>query len=212
LVAAAGPPAGAATTPSCLTAMGLAPPNAVRRATLADIAAVARLSVAANRETDAELPALQGETELSAPEIALRLLDDLDDGEVLYVAERDRRVAGFAHVSGLMVSDGGHLVEVRRVYVAQGFRRRGLARQLVRLIQRDLSRRPNPPALRAWAAVDTVAERFLEAVGATAVRPRWKVGSAGVAVRGVVYGWGSRQLQTARASHRVPALRSRAFA
>jgi len=192
--------------------MGLTLPNAVRRATLADIAAVARLSVAANREADAEVPALQSETELSAPEIALRLLDDLDDGDVLYVAERERRVAGFAHVSGLMVSDGGHLVEVRRIYVAQGSRRRGLARQLVRLIQRDLSRRPNPPALRAWAAVDTVAERFLEAVGAAAVRPRWKVGSAGVAVRGVVYGWGSRQLQTGRASHRVPALRSRAFA
>lgn len=192
--------------------MGLTPPNAVRRATLADIAAVARLSVAANREADAEVPALQSETELSAPDIALRLLDDLDDGDVLYVAERERRVAGFAHVSGLMVSDGGHLVEVRRIYVAQGSRRRGLARQLVRLIQRDLSRRPNPPAMRAWAALDTVAERFLEAVGASAVRPRWKVGSAGVAVRGVVYGWGVRQVQTARASHRAPALRSRVFA
>jgi len=192
--------------------MGVASPGAVRRATLADIAAIARLSVAANRESDAELPALQGETELTAPEIALRILDDLDDGDVLYVAERERHVAGFAHVSGLMVSDGGHLVEVRRVYIAHGFRGRGLARQLIRLVQRDLSRRPNPPALRAWAAADTVAERFLEAVGASAVRPRWKVGSGGVAVRGVVYGWRSRQLQTARASQRVPALRSRAFA
>ena len=212
LVAAAGPPAGAATTPSHLTEMGPASPSAVRRATLADIAAVARLSVAANREADAEVPALQGDTELSAPEIALRLLDDLDDGDVLYVAERDRCLAGFAHVSGLMVSDGGHLVEVRRVYVARGFRRRGLARQLVRLVQRDVSRRPNPPALRAWAAVGTVAERFLESVGANVVRPRWKVGSGGVAVRGVVYGWGSRQVQTERASHRMPSLRNRAFA
>src|SRR5262249_58322397 len=118
--------------------------------------------------------------------------------------ERDGCVAGFAHVSGLMVGDGGHLVEVRRIYVANEFRRRGLARQLVRLIQRDVGRRPNPPALRAWAAIDTVGEHFLAAVGAEVVRQRWKVGSGGIAVRGVVYGWGSRQGETARAPPRAP--------
>ena len=208
LVAAAGPPAGAATTPFHLTGVA----NGVRRATLADVASVARLSVAANRDADAEVPALQARPELTAPEIALRLLDDLEDGDLLYISERDGSVAGFAHVSGLMVGDGGHLVEVRRVYVANEFRRRGLARQLVRLIQRDIGRRPNPPALRAWAAFDTVGERFLAAVGAEVVRQRWKVGSGGIAVRGVVYGWGSRQVQTARAPHRAPLVRNRVFA
>lgn len=208
MVAAAGPLAGAATTPSELRAMPFAPLYSVRRAGLADVAGVARLSVLADREADAELPSLKSATELSAPEIALRLLDHLDDGDALYVAERERGVVGFAHVSGLMVGDGGHLVEVRRVYVTPELRRRGLGRQLLRLIQRDLYRRPNPPALRAWAGVGSIAEQFLQAVGATAVRQRWKVGSGGIAVRGVVYGLGSRQLHRARA----PVVRKRAFA
>ena len=184
----------------------------VRRASLADVAAVARLTVGANREADAEVPALQTTPELTAPEIALRLLDDLEDGDIVYVGERDRCVAGFAHVSGLMVGDGGHLIEIRRVYVDPEHRRRGLGQQLVRLIQRDIGRRPNPPALRAWAAFDTVGEYFLAAVGANAVRQRWKVGSGGIAVRGVVYAWGSRQVQTARRSQTVPVIRKRIFA
>ena len=208
LVAATGLLAGAATTPPHLTGVA----GSVRRASLADVAAVARLTVAANREADAEVPALQTTPELTAPEIALRLLDDLEDGDIVYVGERDRCVAGFAHVSGLMVGDGGHLIEIRRVYVDPEHRRRGLGRQLVRLIQRDIGRRPNPPALRAWAAFDTVGEYFLAAVGANAVRQRWKVGSGGIAVRGVVYAWGSRQVQTARRSQTVPVIRKRIFA
>lgn len=208
MVAATGLLVGAATIPSHLTGVA----TGVRGASLADVAAVARLMVAANREADAEVPALQTTPELSAPEIALRLLDDLEDGDTVYVCERDRCVAGFAHVSGLMVGDGGHLIEVRRIYVAPEHRRKGLGRQLVLLIQRDIGRRPNPPALRAWAAVDTVGEYFLAAVGANAVRQRWKVGSGGIAIRGVVYAWGSRQVQTARRSQRMPVVRKGVFA
>ncbi|HYW24719.1 MAG TPA: hypothetical protein VE953_11185, partial [Terriglobales bacterium] len=73
----------------------------VRRATLADVAAVARMTVTANREVERQLPALKDGDELSAPELALRLLDDLDDGNLLYVAEREGRIVGFAQVTGL---------------------------------------------------------------------------------------------------------------
>lgn len=192
--------------------MAFTPPNNVRPATLADVAAVARLSVSANREAYLELPVLQDSDELCAPEIALRLLDHLEDGDVLYVAERDRCVVGFAHVSGLMVGDGGHLVEVRRVYVAPEHRRRGVGRQMLKLIQREVGRRPNPPALRAWASIDSVGEQFLQGVGASALRQRWKVGSGGIAVRGIVYGWASRQINMPQRANRVPAARTRAFA
>jgi GNAT superfamily N-acetyltransferase len=165
----------------------------VRRATLADVAAVARMLVAANREAQRDLPALQDEEELSSPELALRLLDDLDDGNLLYVAEREGRIVGFAQVTGLMVGDGGHLVEMRRLYVMPEARRRGAGRELVRLVRQDLGQRTNPPALRAWAAAGSAAAGFLELAGGTASRPRWKVGPGGIAIRGVVYGWIVRQ-------------------
>jgi GNAT superfamily N-acetyltransferase len=170
----------------------------VRRATLADVAAVARLTVTANREAQRDLPALQGEEELSSPELALRLLDDLDDGNLLYVAEREARIVGFAQVTGLMVGDGGHLVELRRLYVVPELRRRGVGRQLVGLIRQDLAQRPNPPALRAWAAAGSAAGGFLELAEGTATRPRWKVGPGGIAIRGVVYAWAVREADIVR--------------
>jgi ribosomal protein S18 acetylase RimI-like enzyme len=169
-----------------------------RRATLADVAAVARLSVTANRESQRDLPSLHDEEELSSPELALRLLDDLDDGNLLYVAEREGRIAGFAQVTGLMVGDGGHLVELRRLYVAPETRRRGLGRRLVGLVLDELAERPNPPALRAWAASGSAAAGFLELAEGTAMRQRWKVGSGGIAVRGVVYGWSVRPAAVVR--------------
>ena len=165
----------------------------VRRATLADVAAVARLTVAANREAQRDLPALHDDEELSSPELALRLLEDLDDGNLLYVTEREGRIVGFAQVTGLMVGDGGHLVELRRVFVQQEHRQRGVGRQLLRLVLQDLAQRPSPPALRAWAAAGSGAGRFLSSAGGVLMRQRWKVGPGGIAVRGVVYDWAVTQ-------------------
>ena len=183
--------------------MAPSPFSVVRRATLADVAAVARLSVPANREAEVELPVLRDDEDLGAPELALRLLDDLEDGNALYVAERDGRTIGFAQVTGLMVGEGGHLVELRRLYVAPEHRGRGVGRRLLGLVLHDLGQRPSPPALRAWAATGSNAGRFIESAGGLAMRQRWKVGSGGVAVRGVLYGW---------AAQPVPANRRRALA
>lgn len=173
--------------------MPRAPVSEARKATLADVAAVARLSEPANQEARRELPALSDGDELSAPELALRLLDDLEDGHLLYVAEREQRIMGFAHVTGLMVGDGGHLVELRRIYVQPEHRQRGVGRQLLRLVLQDLAQRPSPPALRAWAAAGSDAGRFLAAAGGILMRQRWKVGPGGIAVRGVVYDWAVTQ-------------------
>ncbi len=170
----------------------------VRRGTLADVAGVARLMVPANRELQRDLPGLDDDGELSAPELALRLLDDLDDGSLLYVAEREGRLVGFAQVTGLMVGDGGHLVELRRLYVVPEQRRRGLGRQLLGFVLGELAQRPNPPALRAWAASGSAAAGFLELAEGTAARPRWKVGRDGLAVRGMVFGWTVRPAAAAR--------------
>ncbi len=184
--------------------MAVSPRSYVRRATLADVAAVARLTVPANHEAQRDLPSLQDD-ELSAPELALRLLDDMNEGNVLYVAEIEGRTVGFAQVTGLMVGDGGHLVELRRLYVTPEHRQRGLGRRLVELVRQELAQRASPPALRAWAAAGSTAARFLETSGGTATRSRWKVGRGGMAVRGAVYGWSMRQAAAATPRRRAAA-------
>jgi GNAT superfamily N-acetyltransferase len=165
---------------------------------------VARLSVAANREARPDLTTPVATAllplELSAPDLALRLLEDLDDGHLLYVAERDCRIVGFAQLTGLMVGDGGHLVELRRLYVLPEQRGRGWGRQLLRLVRHELAQRQSPPALRAWAPAGSPAADFLEAAGAAPSRPRWKVGPGDMAVKGTVYGWSpARPVAAARA-------------
>lgn len=151
------------------------------------------MSVPASGELKRHLPPSADPWELSAPELALRLLEDLDDGGQLYVAEHEARIAGFAQVTGLMVGDGGHLVELSRLYVVPELRRQGMGRELLALVLQDLAQRPSPPSLRAWASCGSEASRFLELAGATATRQRWKVGAGDIAVRGVVYGWAVRQ-------------------
>lgn len=177
--------------------------SSVRKATLADVAAVARLLVPAIREARCEAPALYEPDELCAPELALRLLEDLDDGNVIYVADREGRIEGLAQVTGLMVGDGGHLVELRRLYVSPEHRHRGLGRQLLFLTVRDLRQRSNAPSLRAWAPAGSTGAGFFTAVGGSAVRSRWKVGPGGVAVRGTLFSWTTRAARVARSAPAV---------
>lgn len=181
--------------------MALAPFTGVRRATLADVASVARLSVCANREAWDGVPALHQAMAPSAPEIALRLLKDLDDGQALYVAGYQRCNVGFAHVTGLTAQDGAQIVELKCLYVAPEQRHHGLGRHLLRFVLRDLRNRPKPPALRAWAASDSTLARFLSVAGGKPVRERWRVSQGTFAVRGIVYDWPIRDSH--RAAERV---------
>jgi len=165
------------------------PFSTLRRATLADVASIARLSVCANREVWQEVPALREPVEPSAPEIALQLLHDLDDGHALYVVERQGRNIGFAHVTRPTAGDGGHVVELRNVYIGSEHRHTGLGGQLLRFVIRDIRQRPDAPALRAWAANGSAAASFLQAAGGKPGRERWRVGQGLYAVRGIIFDW-----------------------
>jgi GNAT superfamily N-acetyltransferase len=161
----------------------------VREATLADVAEVARLAA---RGLGGRL---EREAALSAPEIAVRLLEDLETGDLLYVGERQGRVIGFAQANELMVADGGHVVDLLHIYVAPEHRRRGLGRELVRALLRGF-RLPVRPMLRAWAPCGSPMERFFQATGARPLRQRWKV-IGEMALRGTIYAWSQHESASA---------------
>jgi len=172
--------------------MVLAPFTGVRRATLTDVASIARLSLCANREAWDGVPVLHPAVEPSAPELALRLLEDLDDGHTLYVAGCQRCNVGFAHVTGPTAQEGAQIVELKCIYIAPEQRRRGLGRHLLSFVLRDLRNRPDPPGLRAWAATASTLTSFLSVAGGQTVRERWKVSQGTFAVRGIVFEWPAR--------------------
>ncbi len=161
----------------------------MRKATLADVASVARMWVCAEREAWNEVPALHAAVELSAPEVAIRLLRHLDDGHLVCVAERQGRIIGFAHVSRPSVGEGFVPVELRCLYIQPEHRHRGLGRHLLRFVLRDLAQRSNPPELLAWAAQGSTAAGFFALAGGRPARERWKVGRGMLAVRGIVFDW-----------------------
>ena len=192
--------------------VAFAPIAGVRRATLADVASVARMCVDANREAWREVPALHQGVELSAPEIALRLLRDLDSGHLIYVAERQGHNIGFAHVTSPACGEGEHVAELRCLYVQPEHRHRGRGRQLLRFVLRDLTQLPNPPAMWAWAAQGSTVAGFFELADGRPVRERWRVGQGMFAVRGIVFAWRSTDSRRDVSKRRVaPAPRVRAL-
>ena len=157
----------------------------LRRATLADVAPVARLSVQANGSAfRTSHPA-----DLSAPELALRLLEELEAGVALYVADEGGRTVGFAQTGAPMIGDEGRLVELRSLCVAPDHDLSVVGRRLVRLALRDLGQRLGPVVLRAWAAAGSHEASVLRSAGGMPVGRRWGIGRAGATVRGVIYGW-----------------------
>lgn len=178
--------------------------SSARRATLADVAAVARLTAQAS-----DVRCAVASRERTAPEIAVRLLEDLEAGSVLYVAERQGLIVGFAQVTEIMVADGGHVIELRLFYVMPDLRRHGIGGQLLRLLVDDL-RLALMPELRAWAPKGSGAASFLQSAGGRPLRDRWRV-QGGVAVRGTVFGWRQSRVEPAaqmRAAHGRPGERT----
>lgn len=157
----------------------------LRRATLADVAPVARLSVLANGGAFRSAHA----GDLSAPELALTLLEELEAGVALYVADEGGRTVGFAQAGAPMIGDEGRLVELRGLCVAPDQDLSDVGRRLVRLVLRDLGQRLGPVVLRAWAAAGSSEASLLRAAGGVPVGRRRGIGRAGATVRGVVYGW-----------------------
>jgi GNAT superfamily N-acetyltransferase len=150
----------------------------LRRATLADLAEIARTHA---RE-------LSPTPSLSPPELALRLLADLDAGATLYVALRGEQVIGFAHAGPPTLEAGGRLVELKHCVVVPRERGLGAGRRLVHMAVRDLRGLAGPVALVAWTEEGSAGAAFLAAAGAVPVTCQWRVDRTGAA-RWVLHGW-----------------------
>jgi ribosomal protein S18 acetylase RimI-like enzyme len=163
----------------------------MREATMADVAAIARVHVESWRTTykgllpDGYLANLTYERR---EPLWREILSKPDGQQLVYVAEDTAQtIVGFASGGPERSGDPVYTGEVYAIYLLEGWQGQGIGRQLTvtlvrRLIQRGLT------SLLIWVMADNPSRRFYEALGGQPVRDRRQM-TGGVEVTDVAYGW-----------------------
>lgn len=160
----------------------------IRPAVPADAAAIARVHVATWRTT---YPGLMPQhiidglsEETSAARWTARLADGLTSA---LVAEAAGGVVGFVHGGAERTGDyPPHDAEIYSLYVLKDFQGRGLGRQLVAAMARELA--PQFNGLLIWVLKDNPAQRFYEALGGIYLVEK-SAEFQGATIQEVGYGW-----------------------
>jgi ribosomal protein S18 acetylase RimI-like enzyme len=163
----------------------------IRQATVADVAAIARVHVESWRTTYKGLlpdDYLANLTYQQREPLWRGILSTPTGPQLVYVAEDTAEsIVGFASGGPERSGDPVYTGEVYAIYLLEGWQRQGIGRQLTvtlvrRLIQRGLT------SLLIWVMADNPSRRFYEALGGQPVRDRRQM-TGGVEVTDVAYGW-----------------------
>ena len=160
----------------------------IRPAVPADAPAIAHVHVATWRTT---YPGLMPQhiidglsEEVSTARWTARLADGLT---AALVAEADGRVVGFVHGGAERTGDyPPYDAEIYSLYVLKDFQGRGLGRELVAAMARELAPRFN--GLLIWVLKNNPAQRFYEALGGIVLIEK-SFERQGAALLEVGYGW-----------------------
>jgi L-amino acid N-acyltransferase YncA len=163
----------------------------IREATIADVAAIARVHVESWRTTYKGLlpdDYLANLTYERREPLWREVLSKPAGHRLVYVAEgKAGNVVGFASGGPERSGDPVYAGEVYAIYLLEGWQRQGIGRQLTvtlvkRLIQQGFT------SLLIWVMADNPSRRFYEALGGRQVRDRREM-TGGVEVKDVAYGW-----------------------
>jgi ribosomal protein S18 acetylase RimI-like enzyme len=163
----------------------------IREATMADVAAIARVHVDSWRTTYKGLlpdDYLANLTYAQRESLWHEVLSKPVDHNLVYVAEDNAgNIVGFASGGPERSGDPVYTGEVYAIYLLESWQGQGIGRQLTITLVRQLIQR-GFTSLLIWVLVNNPSRRFYEALGGQQVRERLQM-TGGVQLMDVAYGW-----------------------
>jgi GNAT superfamily N-acetyltransferase len=163
----------------------------IRQATIADVAAIARVHVDSWRTTYKGLLPDDYLANLTYEQREPRWREILSKPvghSLVYVAEDHAgNIGGFASGGPERSGDPVYTGEVYAIYLLERWQGQGVGRQLTITLVRQLIQR-GFTSLLIWVLADNPSRRFYEALGGQPVRDRLEM-TGGVEVMDVAYGW-----------------------
>lgn len=163
----------------------------IRQATMADVAAIARVHVDSWRTTYKGLlpdDYLANLTYEQRESLWREILSKPVGHSLVYVAEDHAgNIVGFASGGPERSGDPVYTGEVYAIYLLERWQGQGIGRQLTITLVRQLIQR-GFTSLLIWVLADNPSRRFYEALGGQQVRDRLQM-TGGVELMDVAYGW-----------------------
>jgi GNAT superfamily N-acetyltransferase len=163
----------------------------IREATMADVAAIARVHVDSWRTTYKGLlpdDYLANLTYERREALWRRILSKPPGQDMVYMAEEPASgIVGFVSGGPERSGDPVYTGEVYAIYLLERWQGQGIGRQLLVTLVRQLVQR-GLTSLLIWVMADNPSRRFYEALGGRPVRKRLEM-TGGVEVVDVAYGW-----------------------
>jgi GNAT superfamily N-acetyltransferase len=163
----------------------------IREATIADVAAIAKVHAESWRTTYKGLlpdDYLANLTYEQREPLWREILSKPAGHSLDYVAEDHAgNIVGFASGGPERSGDSVYTGEVYAIYLLASWQGQGIGRQLIATVVRQLIQR-GFTSLLIWVLVDNPSRRFFEALGGQPVRERLEM-TGGVEVKDVAYGW-----------------------
>jgi GNAT superfamily N-acetyltransferase len=163
----------------------------IREATIADVAAIAKVHVESWRTTyKGLLPEdyLANLTPEQREPLWRKILSRPVGHSLDYVAEDHAgNIVGFASGGPERSGDQVYTGEVYAIYLLESWQGQGIGRQLIAAVVRQLIQR-GFTSLLIWVLADNPSRRFYEALGGQPVREKLEM-TGGVEVKDVAYGW-----------------------
>ena len=163
----------------------------IREATIADVAAIAKVHVESWRTTYKGLlpdDYLANLTYEQREPLWREILSKPVGHSLVYVAEDHAgNIVGFASGGPERSGDPVYRGEVYALYLLARWQGQGIGRQLIATLVRQLMQR-GFTSLLIWVLADNPSRRFYEALGGQLVRDRLEM-TGGVELKDVAYGW-----------------------
>jgi L-amino acid N-acyltransferase YncA len=163
-------------------------PMLIRQATISDASAIAKVHVDSWRSTYCGIVPAEYLDSLSYEDRTKRWQQTFELGKAVFVAEDEAgNIVGFANGGVERSGDPVYKGELYAIYLLKPFQGRGLGRQLVQAVLKDLEK-SNLRSFLIWVLEENPSKYFYEKLGGREVKQQG-IEIGGVTLQEIAYGW-----------------------